>query len=603
MKKLLYIILILITPFGSYAQNISFTAEAPRTVSVGQQFRIIFNVNAKGRNFTAPVFQDFDVLMGPSQSSSRSMQIINGNISQSFSYSFTYILVAKKEGEFTIKPAKITVKRKTYTSNSLTIKVVKGNVTTQQQQNTNTSNNQVNTQNVSDKNIFVRVYLNKSSAYVGEQIVATVKLYTKVGIAGFDEINFPAYDGFFSQEIPTPNNISFVRENVNGTIYNVGVLQKMILYPQRSGKLKIKPFNITAVVQQRVRNRSRGFFDDFFSSGYRNVKKVLRSNSLSVNIKPLPAKPAGFNGAVGHFNLSAQIDKTTTKADEPVVLKVKISGNGNLKLIDDPNFDFPPDFDVYDPKIKNNIKNDNSGAHGSISYEYLMIPRNSGDFTIPPYKFTYFDINTKKYVTLTTDEFKIHVDKSANGNSKTMVSNVSKENVKYLNKDIRYIKTGKINLKPINNYFFGSLIFYLLYIIIIITSITIYLLKRKSIKQNANLAAVKNRKANKIAKKRLKLAEKYLKEQNSEEFYQEVTSAIWGYLSDKLSIQMAELNKEKTKELLEQKNIEPEKITELINLLDKCEFARFSSVNSSHDLSDVYNKATQLISMLENKIS
>ena len=601
MKKLLYTILFLTLAISSFAQDdISFTAQANNTVAVGQQFRLIYSVNAKGSGFTAPTFTNFDILAGPSQSSSSSMQIINGNVSQSYSYSFTYILAAKKEGKFTIKPAKIKVNGKIYTSNPLTINVVKGNANVNNQNNT--TNNQVNTSNVSDKNIFVRVYLNKNTAYEGEQIVATVKIYTRVGIAGFDDINFPSYDNFFSQEIPTPNNISFVRENVNGTIYNVGVLQKMLLYPQKSGKITIKPFKITAVVQQRVRRRSNSFFDDFFSSGYQNVKKVLRSNSVSVNVKPLPNKPADFNGAVGHFNLSANIDKTSTKADEPVTLKVKISGNGNLKLIDDPNFDFPPDFDVYDPKIKNNIKNDASGAHGTISYEYLMIPRNGGDFTIKPYKFTYFDIKTKKYVTLTTDEFKIHVDKTDGNSSKTVVNNISKENVKYLNKDIRYIKTSKINLKPVNNYFFGSLPFYLSYIFALIIFVAIYLLKRKSIKQNANIAAVKNKKANKVAKKRLKLASKYLKEQNSEQFYQEITNAIWGYLSDKLNIQYADLTKEKAVNSLLEKGITKEKTDELIDILDKCEFARFSSATSTHDLTDVYNKATKIISDIENKI-
>ncbi len=600
MKKFLYIIFILIISNNIFAQdNISFTAQANRTVAVGQQFRLTYNINSKGSNFRAPTFTNFDVLMGPSQSTSSSMQIINGNVTQSFSYSFTYILAAKKEGKFTIKPASITVNGKKYTSNPITITVVKGNATVQ---NNNYGGNQGNTSGVSNKNIFIRLYLNKNTAYEGEQIIATVKIYTRVGIAGFDDINFPSYDGFFSQEIPTPNNISFTRENINGTIYNVGVLQKMILYPQRSGKLTIKPFNITAVVQKRVRRHSTGFFDDFFSSGYQNIKKILHSNTVSINIKPLPNKPTEFNGAVGHFNLSANINKTSTKADEPIVLKVKISGNGNLKLIDDPKFDFPPDFDVYDPKINNNIKNDESGAHGTISYEYLIIPRNGGDFKINPYKFIYFDTNKKKYITLSTKEFNIHVDKADGSSSKTIVNNISKENVKYLNKDIRYIKTSKIKLKPVNNYFFGSITFYLIYIIAIIIFITIYLLKRKSIKQNANIVAVKNKKANKVAKKRLKIANKYLREQNKEQFYQEITNAIWGYLSDKLNIQIADLTKEKAKENLLIKNIDKEKINELINLLDKCEFARFSSATTEHDLDQVYNQASKLISDIENKI-
>ena len=599
MKKLLtYLIFLIAIVNYTNAQNITFSAQANKTVSVGQQFRLSFSVNAKGTSFRAPSLSDFDVLMGPSQNSSSSMQIINGNVSQSYSYSFTYILVANKEGKFTIKPASIKVDGKTYTSNSLTINVIKGKANnTQNNNNSNSNSNQANSNQINADNIFVRVYLNKNSAYIGEQIIATVKLYTRVGISGFDEINFPAYDGFFSQEIPTSNNINFKRENVDGNVYNVGVLQKMILYPQRSGKLKIKPFTISVVVQKRVRAVS------FFDSGYRNVKTKLKSNALSVNIKPLPNKPAGFKNAVGDFKLTAKLDKNKTKADDPIVLTVKISGNGNLKLIDEPKFDFPPDFDVYDPKIKTNIKNDNSGAHGSISYEYLIIPRNGGDFKIPSYNFTYFNVSKNKYITLSTNDFNIHVEKSSNGDSKTVVNNISKENVKYLNKDIRYIKTSDFKLKKLQKHFFGSLLFYLIYIISFIVAVAIYLLKRKSIKQKANIIALKNRKANKIAKKRLKTANKYLNEQNDESFYQEITNAIWGYLSDKLNIQMANLNKDNVGEVLKENNIDDDKVNDLLSLLDKCEFARFSSHNSTNDLNEVYNQASGLISFMENNIN
>jgi hypothetical protein len=588
-------------PVLSFAQ-VTFKATAPRVVAVGEQFRLSYSVNAKGSNFSQPDFGKFSVLSGPNVSSSSSVQIINGNMTQSVSYTYNYIMMATAEGKFTIPPASVAVKGKTYQSNALTIEVVKGSATASTQSNSGGRAAIKTDKSNAGKDVFVAVNVNKKSLYQGESLVADIKVYTRKDLAGFDDIKFPPFTGFWSQDIEAPTQIQLHRENVNGVIYNVGLFKKVLLFPQRSGSITIDPFKITLITQERV--RSNNPFDDFFGGSYRRVPVKTASKPVVIKVKPLPDnKPKDFNGAVGRFKMTASIDKNKVKANEAINLKIRITGTGNLKLIKPLNVDFPPDIDVYDPKTSLNTKVTTGGISGSITFTYLFIPRYAGTYRIAPITFSYFDTSTKTYKTITTREFEITVEKGSGDEEMTsgVVQGLSKEEVKFIGKDIRFLKTN-FKLKKIQQPLYNSKLFYLTYILSFILFVLVLIIRRSQIKKNANQAKVKNRKANKVSRKRLKKAAGFMKQNSDEKFYDEVLKAIWGYLSDKLLIPVAELSKDNVSEILEKHNVDKQLITELMQLLDACEFARFAPASVSGGMDEIYKKAGKLISALDQKI-
>ena len=593
---------------NTFADEVEFTASSPKVVAVGEQFRLSFSFTARGSNFKAPDLRDFNILSGPNTSSSSSIQFINGKMSKSESYTYTYILSARKKGKFTISPAKIKYKGKVYKSNSIIIEVVKGSGNNQ---NANRGNNQggriqksnIPASEISNKDLFVRVNVNKRTVYQGEHIIATIKVYTRLSLSGFEDMKLPSFDGFWSQDIPTSSQISLERENVNGQIYDVGVIKKEILFPQRSGVITIDPFELECNIRKRVRS-SQSVFDDFFGSSYQTLKKKVKSKPIKITVKPLPEtnKPSDFSGAVGNFKMQTYLDKKTVAANDAITLKVVISGNGNLKLIDPLKINFPADFDVYDPKITNNIKNSNSGSNGKKIFEYLIIPRHAGDFKISPISFSFFNTKTKKYLTLNSVEYNIHVDKGSEEQSTNIVTGFSKEDVKFIGRDIRFIKTDYFKLHKKNEYLFGSLTFVLNYIIAIMIFVIVMLIRRKHIKENQNISLLRNKKANKVSKKRLKVANSYLKQNKKENFFDEVLKALWGYLSDKLNIPVSELSKDNASSILQQSNVDNELIDKFIDLLNTCEYARFAPTTIDTQMDKIYADASKIISKLEQKI-
>jgi len=595
----LFTLIIFIAINQSYAQDIQFTASSKNIVSVGEQFRLVFSLNNKPSSFKAPSLNGFDILMGPSTSSSSSIQIINGQVTQNVSYSYTYILYASKEGKFNIKPAEATVNGKTYKSNSLSIEVAKGNNSNIQQNNQNQTSN---SSNVSGDDVFVRVFLNKTDVIQGEQIIATIAIYTKLSIVGFEEMKFPAYKGFWSDDLENPTQINLKQEKYNGSVYQVGVLKKTLLTPQHSGNITIEPLELTCLVQQRVNKTHRSIFDDFFGN-YQNVRKKLVSPAITVHVKPLPNnKPADYSGAVGNFELEATLDNKNPKTNEAISYTLKLKGTGNLRLAELPKINFPSDFEQYDPKTNNNINVSANGTSGSKIINYLLIPRHPGEFTIPASNFSYYDLSSKIFKTLSTPEFKINVDKDTASNSTAIVSEFSKEDVRFLGSDIHYIKTNKEKLNEKNKYLISEPLFYLAYPFSLALFIFLVIWRRKQIKQYADVAAMKNKKANKVAQKRLQLANHYLKSNEQEKYYEEMTRAIWGYLSDKLTIPVADLSKEKANESLKQKNISDEIISELNSIIENCELARYSPNSDSSKMNEIYNKSNELISKLEQNI-
>ena len=588
------------------ADSTQFTMEAPEVVAAGEQFRLSFSLNESGTDLQLPDLSNFDVLMGPSTSQSSSIQIINGKTTQSSSFSYTFILRAKKEGKFTIRPASIKVGGKTYESNSLNIQVVKG----QPQQAASQSGQQGNQQQqdetptgtISKENLFVRVSVDKTNVSKGEQILATVKLYISqnVPLNGFDEVKLPSYEGFWTKEIEVPTQVSFTREVYNGKIYQVGILKKTILFPQQTGTIRIDPFEITCLVRERVR-KQQGFFDDFFDN-YRVVKAKVVSDPVAISVKDLPNQPANYSGAVGNFSFSGSIDKINVKSNEAVTLKLNISGSGNLTLINPPKLELPQDFEAYEPKTSDKVIASDKGLNGSITFEYLFIPRFAGNFTIPAVQFVFFNPANRQFETRSTEAYNIRVVKGSDDPNSSVVSSFSKEDVKMIGKDIRFIKQNKMELKPKGSSFYGTFEFYFIYIISLIGFAVFYVLNRKKIKESANIALVRNKRANKVALKRLKEASGFLKISHAEKFYEAVIKALWGYLSDKLSIPVADLNREKASVSLLAKGVDPEVVTELLKIIDDCEFARYAPAAFSGTMNDVYNGAAKVMGIFEKQI-
>lgn len=615
MKRFLFFLIFIITVIGNiYAEDVKFYVSAPSTVGSGQQFAVTFTVNAAATNLKAPSFKGFSVLSGPNQSSSSSMQIINGRMSQSVSYSFTYYLQAGNEGNYPISPAKITVDGKTYETESFTIKVVKSSANAGNQQQQSQSQQQQGNQqaggNISDKDLFLKASVSNASPYLGEQVIVTYKLYTSVAIAQYSINKLSSNKGFWSEDLTKENEKpKQYKEYLNGKQYIVAEIRKVALFPQESGRLNVEPLEVEVIAQiQTQRRRTNSifdFFDDPFSSSVQNVKKVLKANNLTINAKPLPSanKPEDFTGAVGNFTFRSDIDKTELKANEAVNLKFTISGRGNIKLIDKLNIVFPTDFETYDPKISDNINTSDNGVSGTKTFDYLIIPRNQGVYTIKPVTFTYFDLNKGKYITLSSPEYTLKVAKGdGKQQNNVALTSVNQEEIKYIGSDIEHIKTKPMKLNNKGEHFFLSDLFFIISVIPLILFVSALIIRRKHIKLRSNIALLKNRKATKVANKRLKKAKNYLVSKEKDKFYIEISQALWGYISDKFSIPLSDLSMDSVKEALTRQNVADEIISDFIRTLNNCEFARFAPGDESLTMDKIYKEASDIISKTENEL-
>jgi hypothetical protein len=600
-RAVILTIILLFLHLYAKGQDISVIADYPEVVRDGQQFSISWTINSGGGEFTEPSFNGFYKLMGPQTSYSSSTQIINGKISRETTYIYVYYLQALKEGKFVIPPATFTFKNKSYYSDSLRIEVVGGN-TAQQNLPGAGKNNGNEQEQESNDDVFVNLLLDKKEVFLGEHIVATVKIYSRVDISGINEIKFPGFEGFLKTDLNTPPLTSLKRENINGTIYGTGVVQQFLLYPQISGEINIDPVQISVLIQQKS-SQSDPFFGDFFST-YTTVPKAVFSKALRVRVNPLPGiKPADFSGIIGKATLNASLNKDTVNVNDAVSLKLVISGSGNLKLANAPEMKLPADLEVYDPKITDDLKNGMNGTTGQKTFEYLLIPRHYGDFTIPPVNYSFFNLSTKQYENLTTPELNFYARKGSEQNAGiTVYGGVSKEDVKYLGKDIRFIKSDPGLLKKAGNILSSKRSFYSVYAFALILFLVILFIRREHIRRNSDLTTVKNRKAGKVAGKRLREAEKCLKENQSDKFYEEILKAIWGYLSDKLNIPVSELTRNSAVNSLTDKGIAEADINNLTSILDTCEFARFAPSSSAAEAEKIYEGASKFIRLVENSI-
>ena len=612
MKKISIGILFWITALFVCAEEISFTCKAPSTVVSGQQFKLVYTVNKEGKDLRVPEISDFDVLFGPSTSHSSSFQIVNGKASSNAQITYTYMLVGKEPGRYTIAPATIVISGDKYTSNSVQIQVLPADKTSNNSSNTSSSSqgfavDNGTTENVSNEQIFVKQLFSKTRVYEQEAILVTYKLYTRLDVVQVGGVKFPEYKDFFVQDVELDPNRSWLVEHVDGYNYNTIVLKQCVIFPQHSGKFPIEGGNVEVVLRMRTASsRHQSIFDDFFQS-YQDVKKNLRFAGTQINVKELPANPpAGFNGAVGSYTLNSSISSQEIKANEAITLKLKISGTGNLKLVKTPEVKFPLDFDVYDPKVDVKVKPSSAGQNGHKAIEYVAIPRFGGDFEIPAVKFVYFDINKGEYKTLTTPVYTLKVDGSTEQTAGTTVvtSTINKENVKQLSTDIRYIHTDiEKGLSRKNSYFAFSSSMYMCLLAPLFIFIIVLLFLQKQARENANVALRNTKRANKVAKKRLKEAQKCLKLGEKSKFYEETMRALWGYIADKLTIPVSELTKDNVQEKLNAHNCDENLIKEFLLCLSDCEFARFSPVvDESLSMENIYSRAAELIGKLDNTL-
>lgn len=595
--RLTYLILAFAALFANGAVAQELTASAPSQVQVGQRFRVTWELNASGSEFVAPEITDFRVLGGPNQSTS--MQYINGSMSQSIS--FSYILQAKEEGEFIIGAAKIKSNGKTVSSNEVTINVIKGQVSASSQ-NKSSGNQQNSTQVKSDdKKLFTRINVNKRNVYLGEEIIATLKFYSRVNIVDFQDSKLPSYEGFWSKGTRGNQQIQIQNEVVDGVMYQTGIIDQVVLYPQKSGEITIDPMELTVIVRERAQGRGRSVFDQFFGN-YQDYKYPTKSNAVKINVKPYPkTKPDDFCGLTGKLKMKAVLDKSQTKSNEAVNLKITISGDGNLNQLQAPKLDFPPDIEVYDPKIADNIKTKASGVSGSRTFEYVLIPRYSGDFEIGPFSVSYFDAKAGKFKTLTQDAFDLIVEKGEGEEDRSPngINITNKEDIKLIGSDIRYIKQGQYPIVSGNSFFFRSVAFYASIGIPLIAFILLLGYAEYQKSQGKDIVKLKSKRATGLAKKRLTKAKKLWDENQTTSFYEEVFKALTDYAADKFSIPVSELNKESIRQAFLGMNIPEDVANQFIGVLDKTEFARFAP-GADKEMGSVYDEALDSIVKVED---
>ena len=603
-------------PMTLWAQdNPTLTVSSKKQVMVGERFQVVFEANAEGKNFKAPSFEGFTVVGGPFTSTSSSFQMVNGSMSHTIKCTYTFALQAYQEGTFHVGSASLTVKGNKVSSEPFDIKVIPddgshaapsggGASSGQQQQNTNDPK-------VSGKDLFLNVIPSKKSVYLGDQVVLTYKIYTKVPVSSLSVQRIPSYAGFWTKDISDNNGGSLRQgsEYINGIEYTTAEIQKMVIVPQRAGKLTIDPMSIECIAQVRTEsNRQRSmdpfeaFFNDpFFNRNITNVKKELTSQTLNLEVKSLPenGKPASFAGAVGNYNFKSEIDKTKLSTNDAFTLTLTVSGTGNVELLQMPTPVFPPDFEVYDPKVTTSVNPTANGLSGTKKAEYLVIPRRAGSFSIPAVEFSYFNPSNESYQTLQSEPYEITVEKGAGDDDGGGIFASNQEDIKYLGSDVRHIMTGNAHLKPTSTVFFGSSAYFVVLLALLILFIILLFVLKKREQLTQDTAANRNRKADKVARGRLKNAYQFLKAKDQEKFYIELSQALWGYIADKTGIERSKLSMDTVSETMKNKNVPDELTQQFVDTLNSCEFARFAPGSAEEKMDDLYQRGIDVISKAE----
>ncbi len=613
--------MVCVAPMVAWAQDDDprLTVNAKKQVVVGERFQVVFEANAEGRNFSAPSFEGFNVVGGPFTSSSSSISMTGGGVTRTVRNTYTYALQAYQEGTFHVGSASLTVRGEKITSEPFDIKVVPddgsyagggsgaysgGNSGQgQAQQSTNDPE-------VSGKDLFLKVIPSKKSVYVGEQLVLTYKLYTRVPVSSLSVEKMPSYAGFWTKDI-SDNNGGALRqtsEYINGVEYTVAEIQKMVIVPQRSGSLTLDPMTIECIAQIRTETSRRSndpfdiFFNDpFFNRNIKNVNKQLSSSTLTIDVKNLPVadKPDSFAGAVGNYTFKSEIDKTELSTNEAFTLTYTVSGQGNVELLQMPSPVLPPDFEAYDPKITTSVDHNAHGLNGTKKAEYLVIPRRAGNFKIPAAEFSFFDPATDSYKTLTSDAYSLDIRKGKDSDQGGGIYASNQEDIKYLGSDIRHIKRDNAKLRPAHSTFFGSAAYYVILLGLLLLFVVLLLVLKKRQQLSQDTAANRNRKADKVARGRLKSALQYLKAKDQEKFYVEMSQALWGYIADKTGIERSKLSMDTVSETMHAKNVPDDLTQQFVDTLNSCEFARFAPGSAEEKMDELYQKGIDVISRAE----
>lgn len=615
MIRKLILILLLSIPGLLFAQDVSFVAQAPKQVSVGQRFQLTFTLNSEGSNFMSPEITNFNILSGPGLSRGQNIMNVNGKLEYTSSTSYTFILEAIKPGTFTIAQAVISVKGKRYMSNPITITVVNA----ANRQGAQTPNNQQQGRNQGastddiGNDVFLKAVVDQNNPYQGQAIIVTYKLYTPTNRLQVEPPDkAPSYPGFWAEDLlKEATQYPQYYETVNGKKYIVAELRKTALYPQKSGALVIDPLVQNVVYQIKVKSRSpfaddpffsndpffKNFMDDsFMGTEFQNVKKTLKSNSLTINVKPLPTanKPIEFSGAVGKFSLSATTDRTEVNTNDGITLKVAVTGSGNLNLIEKPIINFPPDFEVYDPKINDNFSS-KGGTSGTRTFEYLIIPRAAGNFSIDPIQFAYFDPSARDYIVLKSEKFNLKVNKTAGSSGEAAAPG----DVKYLGDDIRYLMEPPLGITLAGKSIYNSTLYRLLLLIPLIGFIVFVVLFRRNQKLRGDVKLMQRKKATRLAVKRLQKARKLLDSNQHDAFHEEIAFALWGYISQKFNIPLSLLSLDTAREELEKRNVDNALTERFISTLHDCNYARYAPPGNAMNMQQLYDLAIKTISETE----
>ncbi len=597
----------------SFAQSATtFTTSAPMQVAVGETFRIEFalNANPDDDSFAPPALNGFDVLAGPAVSRGSSVQIINGSMTKSVNYTYTYVVVANNAGTNTIGAATVRVDNKKYTTKPLPIEVVSESAAQQQQQQQRNggaaqeSSRSEQGNRIAEDDVLLRTVVSRTSLFKGEPLRATIKLYSRVAIAGAENEKMPSFNGFWSQDIKSKNR-EVQRETYNGKVYETQTLYDYLLYPQQSGKLTIDPASMTIIAQVRVQSRN---IDPFFGGGYEivNVRREVATPRITIDVKELPAgAPVSFTGAVGNFTMECSLSPEEVVTNSSLSYTVKISGSGNLSLIQAPSVSLPSTFEQYSVKSTESINTNQYGASGYKQYEYPIIPRSEGEFTLQPTKFSFFNTKSMKYETLESPTYNLTIlpDSTAGSSSgsATIKRSLAREDVKLLGEDIRFIKIEDAELRAESKPFILSRVYYISLAAIFALFALLYALISRHIKVSKNSTLVRGKRANKVALQRFKAANTYMTAHDEKSFYTEMLSAIWGYMSDKFNIPVANLTKESVRKELGKRGVSQELVTGFSDIVTLCDEAQYSPMASAQ-MNEIYMSAIQLISKIESEI-
>lgn len=614
--------ILLMAVFQASAQN-AIRVEAPDVVALDEQFNVTFIIEGEKSpsDFSWSYGDNFQLVWGPQRGTSSSIQIINGKRSSSHQTTYTYILMPKSTGTFSLQSASATLGGERITSQSVSIQVVSDGASSSSSSSSSQGQSQggrassgsssatpqATNGDIPGDDLFLRFSLSRSQVVVGEPITATLKLYQRVNIAGFENAKFPSFNGFWSQETFAPSNIEFKRESLDDKIYNTAVLRSYVLIPQQTGTVTIDPAELVCLVNVRTASRAtNSIFDSFFQDDVRTIRKRVTTSPVHVKVNPLPSgQPASFGGGVGSFGISARLTADELKTHDAASLIITVSGRGNVTLLEEPKVNFPPDFDVYDTKTTENTDKGNGGTSGSKSFEFPFIPRSAGEFTIEPVQYSYYDVSSGKYVTLSTQPLTIKVAKGKGSESSqqpAVSSGIERRDVKSLADDIRFITTKMPSLKESGSFFVSTPLFCILLALLLVAATVVWLVFRKVSAMKADVAGTKNRKASKMAQKRLKQAGEYLDRNLYTAFYEELHNALIGFVSDKLNMDMTDMSKDNIASALTAGGVMDEQVKSFTDLLDACEFARYSPDSGNDAMRAHYESAVEAISAIDSRL-